>query len=439
MRFCPLRSARGQASSDYVGLLALVGVVTATSIAVIKPPPIPAAITNAVRHAICLAGGGICTGGEARDAGLAPCVVHVRSDAEEVGAVMAVVRMRRGDVAIFERRSDGSAVVSFLDSNAIGPHAGVGMALGAIGARGTATAAAGVAFNTGRSHEFAAEAQARAFLFRYAEGETTVGEALDLARRLSPVRGGEKLPAPRSVSFEAGSWAELDADLEAPLPVAGGRLSGEAQASAGRLLGRRVSGPRTTWYVRVEAGAAARFGAVIGAVGASGRSDVVLEVTTERGRAVAAAVSGSAAAGGDLNLYGHTADLASLSRRLRAASAGAAGAGREARSVQANVSLDLTVPENRDAVAGVLDVLRLSVPPAEWSARLDALGARLDADGRIDVSVFRSATREKVRSAQIALGAGIGVELVSSQETRELVAAWSAHGGPLREREDCVT
>ena len=438
MPFDPLRSARGQASSDYVGLLALISVVGATSIAVVKPPPIPEAITTTLRHAICLAGGGICTTAEARQAGLAPCVVHVRSDSEEVGAVMAVVRLRRGDVAIFERRSDGGAVVSFLDSNEIGAQAGVGIVLGAIGARGAATAAAGVAFNTGRSYEFASVSQARAFLRRHAGAEATAGEALDLARRLSPAHKGQRLPAPRSVSFEAGSWVQLDADLGAALPIAGGRLAGEAQASAGRLLGRRVSGAGTTWYLRVEAGAAARLGAVVGAVGAGGRSDVVLEVTTKGGRAVSAAVSGSADAGGELGLYGHTTDLASLARRLRRAAGGAGGTRRGGRSVQARVSLDLTAPDNRDAVAGVLDVLRLRVPPADWTARLDALGSRLDADGRIDVSVHRSATTEKVRSAQLALGAGIGLEHVSSGETRELVAAWSAHGGPLREREDCV-
>lgn len=439
MHLEPLRCARGQASSDYVGLLALVGVVVATSIAVVKPPPIPASITAALRHAICLAGGGICTTNEARDAGLAACVVHVRSEADEIGAVMAVVRLRRGDVAIFERRSDGSAVVSFLDSNAIGAQAGVGIALGAIGAQGTATAGAGIAFTTGRSYEFASESQARAFLARYADAETTAGEALALARRVSPAHDGQRLPAPRSTSFEAGSWAELDADLEAPLAVTGGRLAGEARASIGRLLGRRISGAQTTWYLRVEAGAAARLGAVVGAVGAGGRSDVVLEVTTEAGRAVSAAVSGSADVSDELNLYGHTTDLGSLAKRLRAASGGASGAGREGRSVQASVSLDLTVPDNRAAVAGVLDVLRLRVPPAEWEARLDALGSRLDSHGRIDVSAYRSAATEKARSAQLALGAGIGVEHVSSRETRALVAAWSAHGGPLREREDCVT
>nr|MBA2643844.1 hypothetical protein [Solirubrobacterales bacterium] len=138
MHLHPLRSARGQASSDYVGLLALVGVVVATSVAVVKPPPIPGSITAAFRHAICLAGGGICTAREAREAGLSACVVHVRSDADQVGAVVAVVRLRRGDAAIFERRSDGSAVVSFLDSNSIGAQAGVGISLGAMGGTGTA-------------------------------------------------------------------------------------------------------------------------------------------------------------------------------------------------------------------------------------------------------------------------------------------------------------
>lgn len=437
--FDHLRSARGQASSDYVGLLALVGVVVATSIAVVKPPPIPASITAALHHAICLAGGGICTAREAQGAGLEACVVHVRSDADEVGAVMAVIRLRRGDVAIFEQRSDGSAVVSFLDSNAIGAQAGVGIAPGAISAQGTATAGAGIVFNTGRSYEFASMRSARAFLERYAAGETTAGEALDLARRVSPAHEGQRLPAPRSTSFEAGSWADLEADLEGPQPVNGGRLAGEARASVGRLLGRRVSGARTTWYLRIEAGAAARLGAIVGAVGAESRSDVVLEVTTEAGRAVSAAVSGSVAAGGELNLYGHTTDLASLAKRLSAAGGGAGGAEREGRSIQAGVSLDLTVPGNRAAVSGVLDVVRLRVPPAGWTARLDALGSRLDSHGRVDVAVYRDAATEKVRSAQLALGGGIGVEHVSSRQTRELVAAWSAHGGPLREREDCVT
>jgi len=434
----PLRSARGQASSDYVGLLALVGVVVATSVAVVKPPPIPGSITAAFRHAICLAGGGICTAREAREAGLGACVVHVRSDADQVGAVVAVVRLRRGDTAIFERRSDGSAVVSFLDSNSIGAQAGVGISVGTMGGTGTANVGAGISFNTGRNHEFASVHDARAFLARYADGETTAGEALDVARRVSPAHEAQRVPAPRSTSFEAGSWADLDAELKAPIPMAGGRLGADGQASIGRLLGRRIRGSQTTWYLRVEGSAAARLGAVVGAVGGDGRSDVVLEVTTEAGRTVAAAVSGSAGVAGELDLYGQTTDLKSLAKRLRAASGAAGGTGHRGRTLQASVSLDLRAPDNSAAMAGVLDVLRLRVPPTEWPARLDALGARLDSDGRVDVAVYRSATIAKSRSARLALGAGVGVEHVSSRETRELIAAWSAQGGDLREREDCV-
>ncbi len=78
------------------------------------------------------------------------------------------------------------------------------------------------------------------------------------------------------------------------------------------------------------------------------------------------------------------------------------------------------------------------MPPAELSARLSALGGRLDSDGRIDVAVYRTTASAKERSARLALGSEIGVKQVNSRETRELVSAWSAHGGGLREREDCT-
>lgn len=102
------------------------------------------------------------------------------------------------------------------------------------------------------------------------------------------------------------------------------------------------------------------------------------------------------------------------------------------------MSLDLTRPENRAAVLGVLDAMRLRAGPAEWPRRLSALGERLNRDGEIDLSVYRSSTRERDQSAHVALGPGIGLERVSTQHTRELIAAWSAHGGPWQEREDCL-
>ena len=432
------RASTGQAGADYVGVLAVIGAVVAVSVATISPPPLAASISTAMRHAICVVAGGICTPREARRAGLRPCVVHARSDGDSVGATIAVVRLRRGDTAVVERRSDGTAVVSFLDVNAMGAHMGVGFSVGRVGGQGTASAGAGVSFNTGQTFEFGSLQAARRFLARYAGEETVVGEGLNLARRVSPLHDPRRLPAPRSSSYEAGTWGELEADLKVTAPAIGTRLTGRGDAAAGRLLGRRRSGRRTTWYLRIEHSAAVGLGLVVGSVGASADTDVVLEVTSEAGRPVSATVTGVAGVTGEVDLYGHSADLGTLARRLRQASGGAGGAGRGGMAMQASVELDLTVPGNAAALDGALDVLRLRVPPAELSARLSALGRQLDSDGRIEVAVYRTAASAKERSAQLALGAEIGVEHVKSRETRELVSAWSAHGGGLREREDCT-
>ena len=429
---------RGQATADYVGLLALVGVVLTVAVGTISPPPLAASIASAMRHALCTVGGGVCTPQEARDAGLTPCVVHARSDAESLDASIAVVRLRRGDTAVVERRSDGTATVAFLDANAVGAQAGVGFSLASAGGEGTARVAAGVSFNTGRSFDFPSWEAARRFLARYAGEEDMTGEGVNLARRVSPAHDPRRLPAATSTSFEAGTWGELDADVKVALPSLRSRLTGDASATAARLLGRRRSGRRTTWFFRIEDGATANLGLVLGSVGGAAQTDVVLEVTMEDGRAISATATAVAAVAGEVSLYGHSSDLGTLTRRLGRAGAGAAGAGRGWMTMQASVDLNLTLPENATALRGALDVLRLRAAPGEFSARLAELGRRLDADGRVEVAFHRSASSAKARSARLALGAEIGIEHVRSHETRELVAAWSAHGGALREREDCL-
>lgn len=430
---------RGQASADYVGLLAVVALIVTVAAGAITSPPLAAGLTGAVRHGICVVAGGICTPREARHAGLDACVVHVRSDADEVGAVVAVIRLQRGDTAVVERRSDGTATISFLDGNGIGAQTSIGLQLPGVGAGGSASAAAGLAFNTGRSYEFGTWAAGTAFLARYADAETTAGEGRNLAWELSPLHEPRRLPAAHSTSFETGTWAQLEADLAGSLPGLGAAVTGTGSAALSRVIGRRRSGKRTTWYFRVDGDVAGRLGVVAAAVGGGAAGEAVLEVTAEGDRLVAAAVTGSAGVTGELSLYGHTTDLGRLADHLRRASAGAAGAGESGMAMQAGVSLDLTVVENHAALVGALDVLRLRAAPRDWPERIGRLGARLNSDGRVDVSVYRSASSAKEQSAEFGLGLGAGFEHVRTQATRELVQAWSARGGALREREDCLT
>src|SRR5215218_10372844 len=125
----PPRPVAGQASAEYVALLAVVGVVVAGAAAVGSPPALAARLAAALRHGICRVAGGVCTAGEARLAGLAPCLVHARTDRERLGGRLLVVRLGRGDALLVERRSDGSASVSFTDGATAGGVVGVGLQL----------------------------------------------------------------------------------------------------------------------------------------------------------------------------------------------------------------------------------------------------------------------------------------------------------------------
>ena len=53
-------------------------------------------------------------------------------------------------------------------------------------------------------------------------------------------------------------------------------------------------------------------------------------------------------------------------------------------------------------------VLGLRAPPADWPRRVRALAARLDADGAVDVRVFRDAPPQSALGADVGAGAGFG-------------------------------
>src|SRR5215207_4378113 len=148
----PPRPVAGQASAEYVALLAVVCAVVAGAAAVGSLPPLAAQVAGAVKHGICVVSGAVCTPREARAAGLAPCVVHARMDRERLGGRVLIVKLRRGDALLVERRSDGSAAVSFADGGAAGASAGIGLRL--LGHGANARVGGGAEFTAGRTWEF---------------------------------------------------------------------------------------------------------------------------------------------------------------------------------------------------------------------------------------------------------------------------------------------
>lgn len=109
----PPRSIAGQASAEYVALLAVVAAIVAGAAAVGSPPPLALKLTAAVRHGICRVAGGVCTSGEARAAGLAPCLLQASMEAianalKHAGESQVAVSAKRGTAALrVEVRDDG--------------------------------------------------------------------------------------------------------------------------------------------------------------------------------------------------------------------------------------------------------------------------------------------------------------------------------------------
>jgi hypothetical protein len=435
----PPRPVAGQASAEYIALLAVVGVVLAGAAAVGSPPALAAKVAGAVRHGICLVAGGICTDREARAAGLAPCLVHARADRERVGGRLLVVRLGRGDALLVERRSDGSAAVSFADGGSAGASVALGLRLPAgphVGIRG----GGGLQFGAGRTWEFARFADAARFVRRWAPHESLGGETRALLRKACPfcaARRRAAMPAPDATFIEGGAYGEFAAALRGGGPRGTG-LGAEEEGEAAAVMGRRLSrGGRVTWYDRLDAETAGRLGAVLGAVEAHQAGEAALEVSVQDGRPVELRLRAAARVHYDVEL-GPAASVADVAARLRgAAGSGPGGSGRR---VEAEVSLDLTDARNRRAVLGVVDVLRLRVAPRDWDDRVRALAARLDADGAVDVRMLRVGLEQRDLGAEAALGLGAGGSYRRTSEVRDLVRAWSLRaGGGLREREDCVS
>jgi len=419
----PPRPVAGQASAEYVALLAVVCAVVAGAAAVGSVPPIAAHLAGAVRHGICLVAGGICTPREARAAGLAPCLIEARAKRERLGGRVLVVKLGRGDSLLVQRRSDGSASVSFADDGSVGGSVGLGAQIGGNGA--SVRGGAGVHFTAGRTWEFPDSASAARFVRRWGRTETLTGEL----RGLWP--GGAHPPRPDSTFKEGGLYSEFAAGIGLK-PGA----HAEARAELGIVpLGRRLDRDgRITWYHRVDGEIAGRLGLVLGALQRHDAGELVMETTFDGDRAVALRLRTAARVHAGFAPPGPATTLTDLAARLRGDAQEPGGAGRR---LEAEVMLDLTDPANRRALRDVLHIA--GARPADWDDRMRALADRLDADAAVDVRVLRVGRAESGLSAEASVGLGFGVGYERTEELRELERAWSiVPGGSWREREDCM-
>ena len=89
----PPRSIAGQASAEYVALLAVVGAIVAGAAAVGSPPSLAHGGRGGGAARDLPRRGRDLHDREARAAGLAPCLVQARTDRERLGGRLLVVRL----------------------------------------------------------------------------------------------------------------------------------------------------------------------------------------------------------------------------------------------------------------------------------------------------------------------------------------------------------
>ena len=235
--------AAGQASLEYVGLLALV----ATALAVAAPAAglagVPAQVAQAVRTGVCIVAGDVCRASDAAAAGLAPCTLSERRRGGGLAVTVLSVQVGGDHRFLVTRRSDGSVGVTKLARDELGASGGLGLEAGPLklGVEGEA----GVKVAAGVGWEFPDAASARRFLAVAMEG-------LSPAVRRWPVawRSGE-------AALATSGWAGLGVLATGEDGKAVGGPAAGIEVAAESAIGARIArGARRSTCARRRRGRA---------------------------------------------------------------------------------------------------------------------------------------------------------------------------------------
>ena len=398
-------SQRGQATVEYVGLIALVAALLVTGGLMAFGPALTERVVEGFRRALCAVTGAAC------EPGREPCVV-ASEEVRDRGEVTALaVRVGRDHAVLRERRSDGSVLVTVID----GVDAGV---QGALGLEGTLRAgrrrlAVGRAL---RGALIAEGGGGRTWLARDAREADAIVAAIGSDGRLrwltAPYRavGGLGLreePEAAEVYLQGGVRAKGDGELS--LPGLDAQLHAVV-AGAGGVRWNRHSGEATFYLTRsgeLAGQLASGLGDVAGGVRGEGRLALTLD---RRGRPL----------------------------RLSALGAYERPDGRDrGRRTELEATLDLRDPAHAAAVRALLP--GLATGRTGRGVALYGLLALLRAEGRTDRRVYATARDEAGLGGRLTAVGTLGAQaLRSATGTRLLDAASRGPGGPWLRRDDCL-
>lgn len=393
-------SARGQATLEYLAVIALVAAILVLGGALAHAPAVGREVVAQMGRALCVVRGGDC------DADREPCPTGWREDGRSWRAEVAVLRLGRGRMLVRETRSDGTVVVTEARETKGGVELGEAMRLGFV------------------------DLELRAALLASAgAGHTWVlpdgGAADRLVTALAAGRRGARSVAAPTASF--GEDAPVGA--EAAIAALMGGLGAEAGLTAQHLRGLRrdhATG-RTTVYLRrtLEAHGAARL------------------VAGERGRSAEVRAGGAEELAVTMEADGRPVSLVLLrvqpGGRVPPEAAAAAGllpARRVGRTVVLERRLDLGDPESRRVAAAYLAGRR--GPAAAGADR--ALQEQFDARAVVHVRVFDVDRHEGGGGAGLRFGGlHLGGSIGTVRERGRLVGAVTRDGaGGWSRRDDCL-
>ncbi len=394
-------SERGQATIDYVALIAVVAIVLglAVGVAPVGAAGIVNAVTGQMRHALCVVGGGPCPDRRSK-----PCVVSSRRDLRHYSVSLLIVRLDHDRWVLREAMSDGTVRLTVARSGAAGLEGAFGASARVsvdgrrVGAANEARASAQLALARGTVYVARDEREASTFMRAIADGRS---------------------PGPaREVFYDGGLRALGEAGL------GNAWVDGAAGATLGARRDRRT-GETTVGLSAAGSAWGGLTAALLGPAAATDGSTSVGLTLDRRRRPIELSISaGGTMAGGALPL--------AVARALREAKARGATAAMAGRRWELGARLDLRDPLVRSSWA------RVRADPTNRAA-IGAFARTIRDRAHLDVRTYRTDSSADGAAAAIAGGVRIGGEYDHAIDRARLLAASSRPPGGLWERRlDCV-
>lgn len=409
-----MHGQRGQATIDYVALLAVLALLlaAATAAAASGAPGVTNAVMSQLRRALCIVTGQACTSHREL-----PCVVASRRDAQHV-AVTFVIRLDGDRYVLREDLSDGRVRLTIAHRGGVGGELASGTRV--------QIKAGGRTIGAERSVNTSSQAVLAHGEVHIAESGPEADAILRELRGSGPLGIGRDGPQPQETFVEGGVRALSRVGIGGPTALASLESLGETVIGARR---NRVTG-ETTIYL--DSGGTT-WGLLAGVgVGPTGsldrRANLALKLDRDRRPIeLSLTASGTIAAGASLSPV-----FSKALRRGGEAEAGGGTAGLAGRRWELEVRVDLTDPE----VAAAWGAVRSN--PASPAA-IRALGAIMRTHGHLDVRGYAVSTETDGAAASFAHVVKLGGELDRTTDSARLLSASTRPpAGVWERRVDCL-